>query len=296
MGRRLRFIPEGGALVEITCRTFQGRYLLKPSTAVNDCIAGALGRAQRLYPVEIHGFAFLSNHYHLLISVPDAQRMAQFVGYFNSNLARELGRIRDWTDKIFSRRYQAIVVSEEEAAQESRMQYLLSQGAKEGLVAHPGDWPGLQCAKQILKRQASLSGRWRNRTKERVHQCATGQWKALTRVERVELAPLPCWSDRGSRWIAQRCEELIELALEDIKQIGLSEMRDVDPTERPTKLKRSPATMFHCASKVARKFLYEAYCWFVAAYRDASEQLKAGNLKAAFPAGSFPPPRPFVVA
>ncbi len=94
MARRLRFIPPNGALVEITCRTFQGCYLLKPSPVVNDMVLGVLGRAQRLYPVDVHAFVFMSNHYHLLISVPDAQRMANFMRYFNSNLAREIGLMR----------------------------------------------------------------------------------------------------------------------------------------------------------------------------------------------------------
>ncbi len=296
MSRRLRYIPEGGALVEITCRTFQGRYLLKPSPAVNSCIAGVLGRAQRIYPVEIHGFAFLSNHYHLLITVPDAHRMAQFVGYFNSNLARELGRIRSWTDKIFSRRYQAIVVSEEEAAQEGRMKYLLSQSVKEGLVSHPTRWLGLHCAKQLLKRQDSLSGRWRNRTQETVHYRTTRESKIFLRTEHIQLSPPPCWQGQSHRWIAQRCKELIELIQNENKGIEPMKLPDPDPTQRPVKIKRSPAPIFHCASRKARRLLYEAYCWFVTAYRDACEQLKAGNLQAAFPAGSFPPPRPFVAS
>jgi hypothetical protein len=40
--------------------------------------------------------------------------------YLNSNLARELGRLVDWRDKVWARRYQAIVISNEEAAQISR--------------------------------------------------------------------------------------------------------------------------------------------------------------------------------
>jgi hypothetical protein len=49
MGRKLRYIPDGGALVEVTCRTLHGRLLLRPSPELNDIAAGILGRAQRLY-------------------------------------------------------------------------------------------------------------------------------------------------------------------------------------------------------------------------------------------------------
>ena len=56
------------------------------------------------------------------------------MGYFNSNLAREAGRLVDWREKFWSRRYRAIVVSGEEGAQRERLKYVLSHGAKEGLV------------------------------------------------------------------------------------------------------------------------------------------------------------------
>jgi len=57
MSRKLRFVPEGGALVEVTCRTIQGRLLLRPSQQLNDIILGVLGRAQARYPLEIVSFS-----------------------------------------------------------------------------------------------------------------------------------------------------------------------------------------------------------------------------------------------
>ena len=59
MSRKLRFIPEGGAVVEATSRTIQGRLLLRPSPQLNEIVIGVLGRAQRLYPLEILGYVFL---------------------------------------------------------------------------------------------------------------------------------------------------------------------------------------------------------------------------------------------
>jgi len=50
MGRKLRYLPEGGALVEVTCRTLQGRLLLRPDPELNDIAAGILGRSQWASP------------------------------------------------------------------------------------------------------------------------------------------------------------------------------------------------------------------------------------------------------
>jgi hypothetical protein len=79
MGRKFRYIPETGALVEVTCRTLQGRPLLRPSPELNDIAAGILGRAQRLYPVDLVAFVLVSNHYHLILWVEDAKRLARWV-------------------------------------------------------------------------------------------------------------------------------------------------------------------------------------------------------------------------
>src|SRR4051812_35320051 len=97
--------------------------------------------------------------------VEDAKRLAQFVGYFNSNLAREVARLTGWTGKIWERRYQAIVISDEEETQVARLRYVLSHGVKENLVARLREWPGLHCVRQIVDGEP-LTGTWFDRTQE----------------------------------------------------------------------------------------------------------------------------------
>src|SRR2546430_2538141 len=141
MGRPLRFIP-ANSVVEVTCRTVQGRRLLRPSSEMNELLLGVLGRSLSLYPtVELHAFVFAWNHVHLLVSVPDAHALASFMRHLNSNVARVAGRLHQWKDKFWSRRYRSIVVADEES-QISRLRYILSHGAKERWVERPGDWPG----------------------------------------------------------------------------------------------------------------------------------------------------------
>ena len=165
MGRKLRYLPEGGALVEVTCRTLQGRLLLRPDPELNDIAAGILGRAQRLYPVQIVGYVVLSNHYHLLVWAEDAKRLARFVGYFNSNLAREVSRKTGWTGKIWERRYQAIVVSNEEEAQVERLRYVLSHGARRTSWPISGSGPGSTAFGRSWTASRS-TGTWYDRTQE----------------------------------------------------------------------------------------------------------------------------------
>ena len=57
----MRYVPEGGCLFEVTCRTQQGRFLLRPSPELNEIALGVLGRAQRLYPVSICGIVLMTS-------------------------------------------------------------------------------------------------------------------------------------------------------------------------------------------------------------------------------------------
>ena len=74
--RKIRYVPKSQTLVHITCRTIQGRYLFRPGPQFNDLFLGALGKAQRDCEVKINLVSALSSHFHLLLTVDDAQQAA----------------------------------------------------------------------------------------------------------------------------------------------------------------------------------------------------------------------------
>jgi len=306
MSRHLRFVPEGGALVEVTCRTIQGRPLLRPSQQLNDIVLGVLGRAQERYPVEIVSFTFLSSHYHLLLWVRDARQLAEFAGYLNGNLARKVKHLTGWADKIWARRYQAILVSNEEAAQVDRLTYILANGVKENLVARVEDWPGVHSAHALLTGEP-VEGIWYDRTLARSLRLRrkTPEPGQIEIPQTVALSQLPCWKHLTPEVYRARVADLvrqieataaIERAKRNVEPLGAEKVLEQDPETRPETLDRSPAPFIHAATRRIRKELWEAYGWFVAAYREAADKLRNGDRNAAFPPGSFPPHLPFVPA
>lgn len=71
-----RYLPDG-VPVHIISRIFQGRHLLRPNRRLRRLIAGIIGRAQRVYPnVKVHAAAFLSNHFHAMLSGPAVESPA----------------------------------------------------------------------------------------------------------------------------------------------------------------------------------------------------------------------------
>jgi REP element-mobilizing transposase RayT len=281
----------------------QGRLLLRPSPLLRDLTLGVLARAARLYPVEIHAFAFLSNHFHLLVTVASAQRLASFMNYLNSNLAREAGRIHRWREKFWGRRYQAILVSQEDDAQISRLRYILAHGVKEGLVGSPLDWPGAHCARALLE-GTPLAGRWIDRTLEyaALRKRRPADPAAFATLEELRLVPLPCWKELAEGQRRFRVQDLVE----DIEREGRSRERRTsqpllgresvlhqDPRHEPDRLKKGPAPLAHVSSRAAREAVKGAYRLFLSAYRSAAERLRSGALDVLFPEGSFPPALPF---
>jgi hypothetical protein len=226
------------------------------------------------------------------------------MNYFLSKVAREIGRLTGWREKIFGRRYQAIQISDEPEAQIARLRYVLSHGCKENLVERLREWPGVHCVEALTEGKV-LEGWWFDRTQEylaRRRGESFGTYQYATR-ETLELAPLPCWKhlpqEQRQRLAAAMVAEIEAEAAErrertGAKALGPAAILARSLESRPLKTKRSPAPAVHAASRTVRRELRNAYFLFVAAYRAAAEKLRAGQRDAPFPTGCFPPPLPFV--
>jgi hypothetical protein len=104
---------------------------------------------------------------------------------------------------------------------------------------------------------------------------------------------------------SQRVADLVEaiesaaaavLAASGRVPLGVAGILRQSPEMRPAQSKNSPAPLYHAATRAVRKAFREAYATFVAAFREVSERLRAGDRMACFPMGSFPPGLPFVAA
>lgn len=123
--------------------------------------------------------------------------------------------------------------------------------------------------------------------------------------ENLVLSPLPCWAHLSPELYRKQVADLVEsvereaataLAASGRTPLGVAGVLRQSYETRPTHIKKSPAPLYHAATRAVRKAFWEAYAAFVAAFREASEQLQAGDRMARFPIGSFPPGLPFVAA
>jgi REP element-mobilizing transposase RayT len=305
VARPLRWIPPY-SLVEVTTRTVHGRFLLRPSRDLNEIVVGILARARLRYDVSLCAFVFLSNHAHLLVQPADAEQLARFVGYVNGNLAKEAGRLHNWREKLWGRRYRAIVTSEDEETQVERLRYLLENGCKENLVRRPQDWPGASSTDALLSGQP-LRGVWFDRSAEynaRRRGARVSKYDYAEVLE-LKLSPLPAWKDLDPKDIRCKVQEIVRSIEADTRKrvretgttpMGVRRIQRQDPHSGPDRPSRSPAPRFHARDPRVRKGFELAYYAFRIAYQQAADALRNGQIHADFPTGCFRPPLPFTRA
>jgi len=227
------------------------------------------------------------------------------MGYFQTNSALEVGRMRNWPDGIWADRYRSIPISDEPAAQVDRLRYVLAQGVKEGLVAKVDEWPGISMLDAVLEGKP-IRGTWFDRTRQyraRLRKTKDSEPESFASEEIVTLSPLPCWRHLSPGLYRDLVAGLVreieadaaaERKITGREPLGPEAILSQHPHTRPEKLKKSPAPLFHAASKEVRQGLRAAYGMFLRAFREAAERLKAGDRLARFPNGCFPPGLPFV--
>ena len=296
MGWPLRMY-EPSQIVFGTVRCLHGRLLLRPSSRTNDVLGGVLARAVRQFGVELFAFSFASNHLHLLVRAPRGN-LPQFMQYLLSNISKKIGALVNWRGSFWERRYSAEPVLDEGALLD-RLRYIVSHGAKEGLVRTCEEWPGLSCLPDLQGRPPrqfswfDWSQRWRARSGKGVPDRFDPRFVA---EETLELRPLPL--SRFSHPSAWR--RFLKRTLNAVNRqarrahphvLGRDGVLAQDPHHRPQRPKRTRRPWCHAASAQLKAQFREQYLAFRAGFAEASARWRRGDLSAVFPDYAF---RPFL--
>jgi putative transposase len=131
-----------GTTYLITRRCFQRQFLLRPCALTNEIFLYVLAIAARRFAVHVHAFCVLSNHFHLVLTDPDA-RLPAFEQYLDSLVARavnaSLGR---WESFWAPSSYSAVTLTTADDVLD-KAAYVLANPVAAGLVRRGGEWPGL---------------------------------------------------------------------------------------------------------------------------------------------------------
>ena len=92
------------------------------------------------YRMDVHEVLCMSNHFHALMTDVDGV-LPEFMGYFDSLLARSLNAMRGTSGSVFEKKYSLVEVTDDEKAIEHAM-YTLANPCSANLVKRSKQWPG----------------------------------------------------------------------------------------------------------------------------------------------------------
>jgi hypothetical protein len=311
MAHRIRwYLPS--MMLEVTIKTLEGRFWLRPDPQCRAIVLGVFGKALRHYPsVRLHGLETPSNHLHYLVSAGAPEELPLFLDFVHANIARQINQLRERSGVFWSRRGMVIAVVDGDA-QIARLRYLLAQGPKAGLVASPKDWEGASATPALLgdmtlpATYTSLDVRRRNAKLARPRPEA-----ALGESVPIKFAPLPVWEKRSTKALRAAHEQLvagIEEQYASTNHRGATWVRSQSPDDRPTDVERTAAPPCHASSAATATSYRNAYRAFRDHYRRAAINVAKKRAPAkravcsAFPLGAIArarfyvaPPKSFVL-
>jgi REP element-mobilizing transposase RayT len=131
-----------GVTYLVTRRCARRELLLRPGRITTELFRYVLALATHRYGVRVHAFCVLSNHYHLVVTDPDA-RLPAFHQFLDSLVARALNAaLGRWEAFWDPNSYSAVALATPDDVV-AKAAYVLANPVAAGLVRRGRLWPGL---------------------------------------------------------------------------------------------------------------------------------------------------------
>jgi len=271
-----------GSTYLVTRRCAQRQFLLRPSKTTSDVFLYLLAVAAGRFGIRLHAFCVLSNHFHLVLTDPDA-RLPAFHQFLDALVARainaSLGR---WESFWAPNSYSAVALALPDDVID-KSAYTLANPVAAGLVRSGRLWPGLWSAPERVG-----GGAFELRRPK--HFFDTNG--VLPEKARLELTPPPGltakeFRERLTAVLAEREAEAVEK--HGGKFLGALRVMAQRPTDRPRpgEPRRGLRPRVASRDKWKRIEVLGRLKEFLSRYRAALAERCAGNLAALFPTGTY---------
>ncbi|MDC0357269.1 hypothetical protein OAO01_00505 [Oligoflexia bacterium] len=284
------------------CRNSELWFINNPK--LTEEILGNAAKCQKRYGVSLYALAIEGNHIHFPALFHKGRR-ADFMRDYNSAVARAVARnVTNYPGgSLFARRYSAEFVPGNESV-EDKFFYTVLQPVQDGLAEKISDYPGYNCFHDAvwgIKRKFKLVN-WTAYNEARRWNVVVNMKDFVTEYE-LEYTRLPGYEDlsqkeyaklmhkkledRRQKIVAKRCEEGLGFAG---REVLLRTIPGSIPkhTKTSTRYSHRPRVLCVCA-KLRNKF-YDWYFTIYAAYKEASQRYRAGEIDVVFPPGTYKPP------
>jgi REP element-mobilizing transposase RayT len=275
-----------GTTYLVTRRCSERRFFLRPSKRTTDTFRYVLAVAARRYGIRVHAFCVLSNHFHLVVTDPNA-KLPLFHRDLDGLVARavncSLGRRESFWDPDS---YSAVRLETPNDVLQ-KMIYVLANPVAAGLVRHGREWPGLWSEPRSIGSDPITV----DRPKEFFRKNGPLPASVPLQLHR------PPGFERDECFVEFLAQGLLEaedraaakLEREGRSFLGVARVLAQKPGARPApgEPRRALNPRVGCRNKWGRIEALLRLAEFVRAHREALDAWRAGVRDALFPAGTW---------
>lgn len=265
----------------LTRRCAERRFFLRPSARTNQIFRYLLAVAAEKYGVQIHAACVLSNHFHLVVTDPQA-RLPAFGQYLDALVARAVNASHGRWEHFWSpASYSAVALDSAEDVVE-KIAYTLANPVAAGLIRRARKWPGLWLGPDDVGRRQAVDRpekffRKRGKMPDQawLEAVVPPQFESAEAFQEGVRAALRSHEDEAHR----RVESFLGVAA------VLAQRWDARPSSPEPRRALNPRLASQ--DKWKRIEALSRLQAFLGAYREARERLLAGLEDVMFPAGTY---------
>jgi putative transposase len=275
-----RVLP--GTTYLVTRRCSQRQFLLKPSTkTTNEVFLYVLAVAAERFGMQVHVLCVLSNHFHLVVTDPQA-RLPAFHQFLDALVARALNAsLGRWEAFWAPNSYSAVALAAPDDVVD-KAAYVLANPVAAGLVESGRLWPGLWSAPEQIGGEPLVVRRPKHFFDP------TG---SLPEVATLQLTPPPGFTSDAFREPLAAALAEKEAAARDARGdfLGVGRVLAQKPTGRPGlgEPRRTLNPRVAARDKWKRIEVLKRLREFLDAYRSAWAAWRAGEAAVVFPRGTY---------
>ncbi len=284
-----------GTTYLVTRKCIRGQFFLIPNKEFTALILYAIARAQKNCPVQIHGFCFMSNHFHMVLTDPDGLTGPRFIGEMDSFIAQLINRKLDQDGPIWNsaQRPNWCALTDENACWE-KIVYTLVNPVNAGLVESNRWWPGAITTVKILRK-----GIVKTKRPELVFSGEESEeaWRHLN----IELTKFPGAAGMDSEKYLRKLDDMVraeeakivaERANQNKGFMGAKRVQELPHTTFPLKEskkanKGKKKNLRPLAAGSGSKAWLKIYLAFLGLYEKCREMLLDGIRNVEFPKGTY---------
>ncbi len=272
----------------ITRRCTQRQFWLLPCEQINQIVRYCAAYAAKAYGIQIHALCVVSNHWHGVLSDPEAQ-LPRFLHWFHLYVAKCVNAHHGRWENLWSTEQTSAVILTDDQDVLDKIAYCLANPVAAGLVREGTSWPG------VRTKPHEVSGAEWEIARPSVLFRKNGPMPKTVILRLVRPAVCPELSDEE---LAARIDELVLEAEARARRehdeagrsfLGLKGLARQKPWQRPSsaeqRRERSPG--LSAKSSLLRRRMLAWLERFVKGHEESRRAWQAGMREVVFPAGTY---------